>query len=75
MTDRWGTPTIPMTHEWMATLIGAGRPRVTGALSRLGERSVIHHSRGEIKVLDRQALLAQTCDCYASVAAYYSQTI
>ena len=75
MTDRWGTPTIPMTHEWMATLIGAGRPRVTGALSRLGERSVIHHSRGEIKVLDREALLALTCECYASVAAYYSPAI
>jgi CRP-like cAMP-binding protein len=71
MTDRWGRPTVPVTHEFIATLIGAGRPRVTGALSRLGERGVIQHSRGEITVLHREALLTQTCACYSLVAMYH----
>lgn len=62
--DRVESDLLPMTHEFFAQMLGAGRPSVTlaaGALQRLG---LIRYSRGKVTILDRQGLKNAACECY-----------
>ena len=65
--DQSETDDLPVTQEALAVVLCVYRPSVTliaGALQRAG---MIRYSRGHITVLDRSALEATACDCYAAV--------
>jgi CRP-like cAMP-binding protein len=55
------------THEQLAGLLGASRPKVTGALKSLEAAGAIRHRRGAVRVLDASALEAMTCGCYRTI--------
>lgn len=69
------TPDIQMTHSGLAQLLGVRRAGVTVAAGTLQERGVIRYARGHILVLDRQALLAQSCGCYLQNVRTYEQVM
>ena len=55
---------FPMTHEFIAHMLGARRSGVTISAVALKKENLIRYSRGTITVLDRERLEATSCDCY-----------
>ena len=65
VSDRLGSAEVPMTQEFMATMLGVLRPAVTVAARLFQQRGLIRYARGHIVIVDRPALLATSCECYA----------
>jgi CRP-like cAMP-binding protein len=68
ITDKARQPSLPVTHEALAQLVGGPRHAVTVALNELRAQGAIAHLRGRVDVLQRSALIAQACECYAAAA-------
>ena len=64
MCDRMGSDHFPLTHEFLAMLLGVQRTGVTAAAVQLNRRGLIHYTHGHIAVLDRAGLEATACECY-----------
>ena len=64
--DRIGAETIPLTHEFLAIMLGVQRTSVTQASLRLKQAGLVQYRRGNIRILDRAGLLAAACECYAA---------
>ena len=62
--DLLGSDTIPMTQEYVATMLGVHRTTVTAVASRMQSAGLITYTRGRIKVRDRAGLAALSCECY-----------
>jgi CRP-like cAMP-binding protein len=62
--DRVNADTFPLTHEFLAIMLGVRRASVTEVLGPLQERGWIQSNRGEITVLDRPGLESGSCECY-----------
>jgi hypothetical protein len=45
-------------------MVGGPRHSITVALQELRAHGAISHARGRVDVLDRDALIAQSCECY-----------
>jgi CRP-like cAMP-binding protein len=58
---------FPCTHELLAGLLGASRPKVTLALAGLHEAGIVEQRRGSVRILDPVALEAMTCGCYRTI--------
>ncbi len=65
--DRIERDEFPCTHEQLAGLLGASRPKVTLALETLQLAGTLVHRRGAVRILDPVALEALTCGCYATI--------
>ncbi len=62
--DRAGADEFPMTHEFMAMMLGVRRPGVSLAAGVLQKAGLIHYVRGRMAVTDRPGLEAASCECY-----------
>jgi CRP-like cAMP-binding protein len=69
--DRVEGDEFELTQEFLATMLGAERPKVTLAAQRLRSAGLIWYRRSIIRVLDRPGLEAASCDCYRVIAAAY----
>ncbi len=65
--DRQASPSIELTHELMASLLGVRREGVTQAAKRLMNDNILSYTRGHITVLDRAALEKRACECYSVI--------
>lgn len=65
--DRLASNELRMTQELISNMLGVRREGVTEAAGKLQAAGIIRYSRGHIVVLDRPALEAQSCECYAVV--------
>jgi CRP-like cAMP-binding protein len=65
--DRIGSEFLPVTHEFLAQMLGTGRPSVSLAAGILQKTGTIENARGEVKVLNRGALEAAACECYKAI--------
>jgi CRP-like cAMP-binding protein len=54
--DRVDGNRLPLTHEFLALMLGVRRPGVTVAVNLLEERGLIRAERGRLVVLDRDGL-------------------
>jgi CRP-like cAMP-binding protein len=54
--DRLGGTVLPLTHEFLALMLGVRRAGVTEALIDLRRRKLVEAKRGEIVVLNRKGL-------------------
>jgi len=66
--DRVGRAEFPLTQEFLAVMLGAGRSNVTAVASQLQQQGLIRYQRGIIHVLDRRGLEAASCECYGVIA-------
>jgi len=62
--DRWRSDTMPITHEFLASLLGvrrAGITTLTGELQRLG---LISYRQRSLTIRDHHGLETVACECY-----------
>lgn len=62
--DRLGGDVVPLTQEHLAIMVGVQRTTITALALDLQARGVINYRRGNIAILDRDALEAGCCECY-----------
>jgi CRP-like cAMP-binding protein len=72
--DRAGT-SFPMTHEFLALMLGVNRPTVTLSAAALADAGLISYSRGIMTILDRPGLEKAACECYASTVAEHKRLL
>ncbi len=65
--DRVGSDVLPLTHEFLAIMLGVRRSSVTEVLQPLQKRGLVRNQRGKIHLLDRAGLEASSCECYQTV--------
>jgi CRP-like cAMP-binding protein len=65
--DRAASDTISLTQEFLAEMLGVRRTSVTEVASKMQSAGLITYSRGVIKILDRQALMRTSCECYETL--------
>ena len=65
--DRAGGDTINLTQELLAEMLGVRRTSVTEVASKVQAAGAITYSRGVIRILDRDALLRMSCECYETL--------
>jgi len=62
--DRVRSESIPLTHEYLAMMLGTGRSGVTIAAGTLQEAGFIRYGHGIITIRDRDGLENASCECY-----------
>jgi CRP-like cAMP-binding protein len=72
--DRVEQDEFSCTHELLAGLLGASRPKVTVALNELEQEGMIEHRRGALRILDPVALEDVTCGCYRIIRTAFEAT-
>lgn len=65
--DRAESNVLPLTHEFLADMLGTSRPTVTQAAQMLQGRGLIEYSRGTVRILDVTGLERVSCECYRVV--------
>ena len=67
--DRVGSSQFMITQEFLGQMLGARRSTVSVSAGILQRAGLIRYSRGHVTVLDRKALEAVSCECYAVIKA------
>jgi len=62
--DRVNVDDIPLTHEYLAMMLGTGRSGVTIAAATLQEAGFIRYAHGKVVIMDRPGLESAACECY-----------
>ncbi len=65
--DRFDSQSLPLTHEFLAQMLGTGRPSVSLAAGALENAGLIQNLRGTVKILNRKNLEEAACECYAVI--------
>jgi CRP-like cAMP-binding protein len=73
--DRTNAESFPLTHEFLAQMLGVHRPTVTVAAGMLQKAGLIDYTRGSITIIDRKGLEAASCNCYRVIAAEYERLL
>jgi CRP-like cAMP-binding protein len=62
--DRLDSAVMPMTHEFLASMLGVRRAGVTETAGELQRSGLIRNHRGEVTIVDHDGLKAAACECY-----------
>jgi CRP-like cAMP-binding protein len=62
--DRVDDDALPLTHEFLAMMLGVRRAGVTDALSLLEKRGLIRRRRAAIEIVDRPGLIKMSAGTY-----------
>jgi CRP-like cAMP-binding protein len=65
--DRVDSPLLRLTHEFLAQMLGTGRPSVSLAVSMLEQGGMIETMRGLVKIVNRKRLELASCECYGII--------
>lgn len=63
--DRLDSEVVPLTHEFLAVMLGVRRPGVTIALNTLEAANIISNDRARITIIDRPKLNDIAGDAYS----------
>lgn len=69
--DRVGSASFLLTQDYMAVMAGVQRTTVSTLAHQLKKAGVLHYSRGNITIRDRDALIGRACECYAVVGGQF----
>lgn len=73
--DRANQPTIRLTQETLADMLGVQRTTVTAVAKALQDEGMIRNGRGRIDILDRARLERRACECHAQVEAHFQRML
>jgi CRP-like cAMP-binding protein len=68
--DRVDSGSLPITHDFLATMLGTDRPTVSLAAGVLQRKKIIEYTRGAVKIVNRKKLEDSACECYAVIQQY-----
>jgi len=73
--DRVGADQFPLTHQFLAQMLGVRRPTVSLTAGVLQNAGLIRYTRGSITVTDRPGLLEVACQCYHLIRAEFDRLV
>jgi|SRR5579862_3548037 len=68
--DRVDSGTLPITHDFIATMMGTDRSTVSLAAAVLQKRGIIEYVRGAVKIVNRRKLEKSACECYGVIQQF-----
>jgi CRP-like cAMP-binding protein len=68
--DREDSGSLPITHDFLATMLGTDRPTVSLAAGTLQRKKIIEYTRGAVKIVNRKKLEDSACECYGVIRQY-----
>jgi CRP-like cAMP-binding protein len=68
--DRVDSGSLPITHDFLATMLGTDRPSVSLAAGALQRKGLIEYTRGAVKIANRKKLEDSACECYGVIQHY-----
>jgi CRP-like cAMP-binding protein len=69
MRDRSDDDALQITQSLLAEMLGVQRPTITNAVRHMEHAGLIERGRRQVSILDRQGLVAASCECYQLVRA------
>jgi CRP-like cAMP-binding protein len=71
--DRVLSDELPLTHEFMAMMLGIRRAGISEIALTLQEKGFIRYKRGLITITDKKGLEGFVCECYGIVKLEFDQ--
>jgi CRP-like cAMP-binding protein len=71
--DRVQADRLPITHEFLAMMLGTRRSTVTVAAGILHRAGLIEYSRGHVLILRHEGLEEVACECYGIIRDEYAR--
>jgi CRP-like cAMP-binding protein len=68
--DRVDSGALPITHDFIATMMGTDRSTVSLAAAALQKKGIIEYVRGAVKVVNRRKLEKSACECYGVIRQF-----
>jgi len=68
--DRLDSGSLPITHDFLATMLGTDRSTVSLSAGALQRNGLIEYTRGAVKIVNRKKLEDSACECYAVIREY-----
>jgi CRP-like cAMP-binding protein len=68
--DRVDSESLPITHDFLATMLGTDRPSVSLAAGAFQRKKLIEYTRGAVKIVNRKKLEDSACECYGIIQQY-----
>jgi CRP-like cAMP-binding protein len=68
--DRVGSGMLPITHDFIATMMGTDRSTVSLAASVLQKKGIIEYVRSAVKIANRRKLEKSACECYSVIRQF-----
>jgi CRP-like cAMP-binding protein len=68
--DRVDSGPLPITHDFLATMLGTDRPTVSLTAGVLQRKKMIEYTRGAVKIVNRKKLEGSACECYGVIRQY-----
>jgi CRP-like cAMP-binding protein len=68
--DRVNLGVLPITHDFIATMMGTDRSTVSLAASVLQKKGIIEYVRGAVKIVNRRKLENCACECYVVIQQF-----
>jgi CRP-like cAMP-binding protein len=73
--DRMSQDTLPLTHEFLAEMLGVQRSTVSLVTRTLQNAGLITQSRSAITVRDRSGLEEAACECYGTTRRKFARLL
>ena len=67
MRDRSDEDALRITQSLLAEMLGVQRPTITNAARELEHAGLIERGLRQVRILDRQGLTEESCECYQLV--------
>jgi CRP-like cAMP-binding protein len=71
--DRVDSDSLPITHDFLATMLGTNRSSVSLAAGILQRKKLIAYTRGAVTIVNRKKLENSACECYGITQQYNGQ--
>jgi CRP-like cAMP-binding protein len=73
--DRVHADELPLTHDFLAQMLGVRRTSVGDVLASLQDQGLVRSGRSKVVVLDRAGLEAASCECYRVIREQYDRLL
>lgn len=73
--ERINSKSLPLTQEYISTMLGVRRAGVTQAAQKLQERQLIQYRRGHVQILNQAGLEASACECFKTIKTEYDRLL